>query len=68
MSEWANKVARGRGGYFKVADLEEAPDQTLTLTIAYLAENQTISGQVKDIIYFEADGRRLPLNQPNSEA
>jgi hypothetical protein len=68
MSEFSERVARGRGGYFKVADLEQVPGQQLTLQVSYLAENQAIGEQIKDIIYFDDDGRRLALNQPNAEA
>jgi hypothetical protein len=68
MSEWSDKVARGRGGYFKVTDLEELPGREITLTVAYMIEGQTVGGQTKDVVYFEDDGRRLALNQPNSEA
>jgi hypothetical protein len=65
VSAFSEKVARQKRGYFRTADLDEVRE--LTLTIAFLAEDQSVFDEVKDVLYFEDDGRQLQLNVTNAE-
>jgi len=65
MSAFSDRVRSNRTGFFKVADLEDGRE--VTLTIKYLDEEVEMFGKVLDILNFEETGQQLSINQTNAE-
>jgi hypothetical protein len=67
MSRYREKIANQKRGYFRVADFEAVEGKAIVRVIAYLAEDRQVFDEEKDVLFFEDDGRQLPLNVTNAE-
>jgi hypothetical protein len=65
MSKFSERIRSKESGFFKVADLEESGERTLT--ISHLDEDVVLFGEPKDILNFTETGKQLQLNQTVSE-
>jgi hypothetical protein len=66
MTAYRDKITKQKQqGYFRTAHFEEV--RQMTLTIAYLVEDEQVFDETKDVLYFQDDGRRLQMNVSNAE-
>jgi hypothetical protein len=65
MSSYREKINKKKQGFFRTADFEQVNE--LTLTIAYLVQDEVAFNEEKDVLYFTDDGRRLVVNETNAE-
>lgn len=67
MSKYSEKIAKSKVGFFRVADLEDYENKELTLTIAFLVEDEIVFNEPKDVLYFSDTGYKLQMNVTNAE-
>jgi hypothetical protein len=67
MSAYRDRINKQKQNtYFRASDLDQVKE--LTLTIAYLVQDEMVFEHEKDVLYFSDDARRLVLNYTNIEA